>query len=87
LFTAGIESVLEKEFPKERSLFLTLAKLTVDGLPQLVVGGTASQFGERGDKLGFGTEKVAKLIVVKLFEVRCHGFEGLMGDRVQPSCR
>ena len=79
LFSAGVEPVLEKELLKPCALLLALTKLAVESLAQLVVGGTAGQFGERGDKLGFGTEKVAKLVVVELFEICCHGFRGVDG--------
>jgi len=79
LFSAGVESVLEEELLKACALLATLTQLAVKGLAELVVGGAAGQFGERGDKLGLRTEEVSQLIVVKLFEVCCHGFEGLLG--------
>jgi len=87
LFATGIQPVLEEEFLEASPLFAALAKLTIQSLAELVIGGPAGQFGERGDKLGFSTEEISQLIVVKLFEVRCHGFEGLLGDRMQCPCR
>jgi hypothetical protein len=65
--------VLQEELLQTDALLAALSQLTVEGFAELLVAGAAGQFGERGDKLGFGTEEIAKLVVVELFKVCSHG--------------